>query len=406
MGQPTRFHPSFAVVAAAAALMLAVIPAAVTRGGEDPFGPPSSPTPATRPASRPTTAPTPTAPATSADPAAAQAFERIYGARMRAAAKTSGRADDVELAKQLLADVSESSADPALRAVMLNKAYDLAMTDCAGLATAIDAVRALVRLNVAPKSDTDDMLLWAYEEQSHCRGADLKKLATLYLDKLAEMADDRLKRDDVDAAIACYQRGIPAAKFVDDKRLDQQKATIKALRTREPFLKQAIGMRRSLEKSPDPKRAADLVRLLLVELDDPASAASYLPMLADPMLARVVRTVVAGSTMPSEADERATGAWYRAQANAAAIGKVTDLARAKFAFERALSQHAAHDEAWLELRAALADATAAQAKLEQDLEAARQREAKAHEPRARTARSGSPARPAAPSRVPPGGYDN
>ena len=157
------------------------------------------------------------------------------------------------------------------------------------------------------------MLLWAYKAQSHCRGVDLKKLATLYLDKLAEMADDRLKRDDVDAAIACYQRGVPAAKFVDDKRLDQQKAAIKALCTREPFLKQSIGLRRSLEKSPDPKRAADLVRLLLVELDDPAAAATYLPMLSDPTLARVLRTVVPGATMPAEADERSTGAWHRAR---------------------------------------------------------------------------------------------
>jgi hypothetical protein len=221
------------------------------------------------------------------------------------------------------------------------------------------------------------------------------------------MADQRFKRDDVEGAIALYQRGTPAAKLIDAKRLERHKELIKAVRAREPFLKQAQGLRHSLEKSPDPRRAADLVRLLLVELDDPASASNYLTMLTDPALARVARTVVPGAAVPTEADERATGTWYRAQANVAVIGKGAALARAKFAFERALAQHAAHDETWLELRALVADAAAAEARLAQDEEAARQREAKAHEPRpARTARSGSPGKPATPARASGGGVSD
>ena len=151
-------------------------PAAVVRAAEDPFGPPSAPPP-TRDYT-PSTRPAPTEPASPPTGRRAALRADLRGPDAGRGQRLSGL-PTTSSSRRSCSRTRRNSADTALQAVMLNKAYDLGDDRLHGPEDRHRCgARKLAGLERGGPGGTDEMLLDAYEAQSQCPGVEIKKLAT------------------------------------------------------------------------------------------------------------------------------------------------------------------------------------------------------------------------------------
>ncbi|MBE3070065.1 MAG: hypothetical protein IMZ66_07495, partial [Planctomycetes bacterium] len=172
-------------------------------------------------------------------------------------------------------------------------------------------------------------------------------------------------------AVALYRRAMPLAATLRDVNRDELKTKLDYAVTRAGFRGQVEKLEALLKADPNDQEArSELVRLYVVELDNPAQAAKRLDLSRDSLSARFV--LLAGMS-PESLPRRAlpeVGRWYHGLAEkSSAQGRLIALMRAKTYFERYLASEEPGDQrlevatALDQVDAVLAKAAAASAKL-------------------------------------------
>jgi hypothetical protein len=135
-------------------------------------------------------------------------------------------------------------------------------------------------------------------------------------------------------------------------------AKVKELTARQAASKKAAALKARLDKDPaDAKAAADLIRLLLIEMDQPAAAAEHVDAITDPELKAVASLAAKAAKSPDDLDESEAmmlADWYKSQAaSATPAGRAAASRRARACYERFLALHAAEDAQRLAAKLAL-----------------------------------------------------
>ena len=275
---------------------------------------------------------------------AAEAFDAVYGADWKRIKATPDSRDDLELATRLFAAAKEATGQPEFLAVLCIKAYELAGAHPNGCPTAIAAMD-LLGASVPGKR------VWCAERVVEIRQRQFDAVRTgdratpgeELITALLGLVD--LKSDTPAEGVALCRKAEIVARTIKSDRLAEIDARQKALAITLKAVREADACRALLEKNPQNVPLRDrLVRLYLVDLDNPVEAAKYVEGVADQSLAKYAAAAAKGLEATPELASKELGQWYAALAEGAPAGaKAAMYARAKAYYERFLELHPAED---------------------------------------------------------------
>ena len=295
-------------------------------------------------------------------------FEKLFGAEIRKAQATSSMRDDVELAASLLAGADLVGDRPALKVLIYEKAYELAVKDETGWPTAIKTIEHL--MVVAPDREVEwreKLLTVCQTRYSHARGDERRPAGTALLKQLILVADSSLAMGQAAKAADLYRRAVALTGVLHSPGKNEIVAKLKAANARVALEQRIAVLRRQLETNlDDGKVRKTLIMLCLVELDNPAEAAKLIRDDVDQSL----RTHVALAARPVEelAEDACLelGNWYeRLAEKATSTGKASALTRARDYYQHYLTRHEKEDLPRIKATVALARVERALSKLTQ-----------------------------------------
>jgi hypothetical protein len=299
----------------------------------------------------------PTAPSTAAadpvseadaEPTPEALFDQVYGPEVARVRATRDPDDDVELARTLLGVAVGYDDRPALAAVVLARAADLAGRVPAGYPTAIRALETLARRAPEREIDALQSLAELYLRQSaQVQGTDRARYRGRQLDTLVRVGDLHVRAADYAEAVRAYRTALSVATALRSPKLDAIRAALAFALGRQRIVAEVESLATRLAADPTDAAARErLVRLHVVELDDPDAAARYVR--PDAASADVTAKYVVLATMSVERlPERAClemGAWYAGLAEEASeAARRNVLGRAAAYYERFLALHRGED---------------------------------------------------------------
>jgi hypothetical protein len=260
-------------------------------------------------------------------------YDLRYADQRKKVDGTTGKADDVALAKQHLKEIEEYSGSPELVKMLLEQAYELGIRDATGYATAAAAVDLLIAKFPDEKTGYVDEAVRVYELQvrrNQNKATAGGKLIAILLEQAAEKAGN----DDFGKSVDLASKANSIAVIVKSPRKAEVSAVWKYYRSR-----------RDLKATPSNNALRTLViRMCVTELDDPAEGAE---LLTGDMSEQLQTYAPLAAKDPAEVAEAAClelGNWYVELAkDASTNGKVICLDRAITYLERFLDLHKAED---------------------------------------------------------------
>ena len=277
---------------------------------------------------------------------AAEVFESLYGSDVKRAKATRDAKDDVELAGRLLEAARKTTGQPAFLAVLCEKACDLASGHPDGYATAIGAMELLAGEVPDRAAACAETLVEIREKQfSASRGDERVEAGEALIDLLLYLADGKLDAGDPPGALAFCRRAQKVARATKSERMKEIDARLRSVAQTMKAKREAEHLKAQLEKDPNDGAAREkLVRLYLVDLDNPAVALEYVAGVADESLRKYVPAAAKGTEGAPELACAELGDWYRGLAEKAPSGaKPAMYARARGYYERFLELHTAAD---------------------------------------------------------------
>jgi len=275
-----------------------------------------------------------------------EAFNALYAADLARVRGTGDTRDDVELAARLLAAAKRATDQAPFLTVLCEKAHDLALGHPTGYGTALAAMDLLARTLPAKAADCAARTFEIREKQFEAAQGDEKKAAgELLLGSLLPVIEAKEKAGDLAEAAALYRKARTIAAASGSPRAGEIDARAAALAQRMKTAVRVADVKALLERDPGNVKAREgLVRLYLVDLDDPAAAAKYLKGVKDPSLLKYVPAAAKGVEAPPELACLELGEWYRdLAAKAPSHAKAAMYARARAYLERFLTMHTPQD---------------------------------------------------------------
>ncbi|HUU91007.1 MAG TPA: hypothetical protein VM238_07340 [Phycisphaerae bacterium] len=299
-------------------------------------------------------------------PDARAMFESLYGNDVDKVTRTRDKADDVALAARLLETARGQDVRPPLAAVLCEKAIDLGSTHPDGYDTAVDAAELTIEVAPDTAAKTYERLLTLREQQHRsAKGLDKIGAAETLIESLLVAADAHLEGGDASEATGLMQRASRLARAVRSDRQDEIQARMDRLAERLRAERQVEAYEKKLQAAPDDAATRNsLVRLCVVELDDPQRATTFLNDGCAEDLKKYVLAAAKGVGAAPELACLDLAEWYRGLAEEASeAGKPAVLRRAKAYYERFLDLHEADDLARNQATLALEKVEADLAKL-------------------------------------------
>ncbi len=271
---------------------------------------------------------------------AKQVFDSLYGPRIKAAKATADRADDHALAKELLASAGNSADTPALLALLCEASYDLGSRHPDGFTTAAQAMTLLAESVEAQRTGAREKLADVLMKQSRLGKPDERETAGEQLiDTLLAMGDEKLEMKKWTEATGDYRRAMTIATPRKSPKLETIKAKLDLATRRDRAEKQIARLNEKLlGDANDSATAQEIVKLYIVEFDDPKAALPFLNRTKDESLKKLVPLASGATESVSGDDHLALGEWYRSLAGPSPkASELPLLKRARDAFARAMA---------------------------------------------------------------------
>jgi len=252
----------------------------------------------------------------------------------------------VALAARLLAAAQKATKQPDFLAVLCEKAWELGKTHATGHATAIEAMKRLAWEVPEKKAACLENIATLYQaEYDAARGTDRVGAGEALIAAFLLAIDARTEAGDATAAAALCRRALAVAKRTRSDAANDIQARLQSLAVRERTEKEATALEERLKA--DPTNAAtrsQLVKLLLVDLDNPVEASRFIDDGSEPAMKKYVPAAAKGVEECPELACVELGDWYRGLANQAGSGAKADmLAQARAYYKRFLNLHKADD---------------------------------------------------------------
>jgi len=275
---------------------------------------------------------------------AQDAFNRLYASDYDKALRTR----DTAFAAKLLEAAKTKGTDAALAALLCDKAYELGSKSPNGYATAAQAMELLADQVPDRRADCLDKAAALRQRQyESAKKPDKAKVGEELFEALLAAADAKTESHATADAIGLCRRAQLLVSTVGQERKPEVQGRLERLLARQRVEKQLGDLKAKLQASPDDAATRDeLVRLYLVELDDPAQAAGFLRDSCAEAMRKYIPAVAKGVEGTPEMACIEMGNWYLGLADKAGpAGKGAMMARAYAYYDRFLSLHKTEDGA-------------------------------------------------------------
>lgn len=244
---------------------------------------------------------------------ARQVFDSLYGQKIKQAAATSDRADDIALAKDMLDVASKSKEHPALITLLSGAAHDLTSKHADGLATAVQAMQLLAEFVPDAKASAREKLIPLLTRQMAAGKPDEREQAgETLIDLLLTIGDEKIERKQYAEAAADYRRAMTVAQQRKSASVDVAKAKLEMAGSRERSVKQLARLQEKLlQDAQDNATAEEIIKLYAFQLGEPTAAVAYLNRAKDPDLLRYVTLAAKPVADISTDDCLALASWYK-----------------------------------------------------------------------------------------------
>ncbi len=278
---------------------------------------------------------------------ATDTFNRLYGEELKAAEKSKDAS--VALAAKMLEGAKKAEANPPLLALLCEKTCELGAKDPKGYNTVL-AAADLLSSNIPEKAAAcQEIVLTIRQEQyAKARGEDRIKTAEAFLDVLLSTACDKAQDGNFDDALKRCRQALTVARDIKSPNVEGIGAHIKHLMEQQKVAGKVPQLKEDLKADPENReKRSELIRLLLVELDNPEEAAKYVDDKCEADLQKCVPAAAKGVDLAPEVACPMLANWYLGLSQAKDMspgGKASMLRRAKAYCERFCAVHTQEDK--------------------------------------------------------------
>ena len=287
---------------------------------------------------------------------AEQAFQTLYAKDLQRVQATADRADDVALAKQMIEAAKSAVGQPKFLALLCERACALAGTHPGGYQTAVESMNYLTQAVPEKRLACLKKKLDLHQRRYNgARGDTRIAAANALIGCLTDLVDEAAAREDYTNAIAYVRRASYLAVATRLGAKDALQGRLKQVLALDRVAKLIGSVRDRLKVNPkDTTSRERLIRLYLVERDDPNAAAKYL----NAECSQVLQTYVplAAKEAESLADTACLelGDWYLDLAERASEqAKPAMMCRAETCYRAFLVKHTGSDLSVTRARIAL-----------------------------------------------------
>ncbi len=241
-------------------------------------------------------------------------FDSLFSAKIKTVIATVDRADDIALAKEMLAIAKTSTNQPELLALLCDGAHDLAVRHADGFATAVEAQQLLAEHVETRRSTAQDKMITLLTRQMTAGKADEREPATESLiDLLMSMGDEKFEKKQYTEAAADYRRSVTVATQRKSTSLEEAKAKLEFAAARDRAVKNLARLQEKLLKDAnDSATAEEIVKIYVIELDDPAGALPFLNRVKDEEMEKSVALASQDRSRLGETELLSLVEWYAA----------------------------------------------------------------------------------------------
>ena len=271
-------------------------------------------------------------------------FDDLFGQSLRAVRATRDTADDGELAAELLAAARMSGEYPELLSILCRRAYDLTADLDGGQELAVTAMTLLAdSVPTEAVEALSSVVELRRNRYQTTRGLGKRIAGEQLIDSMVALADGQMAAGEARAAMTTManarQLSIEAAPSREVRLFE----AAERMNVRQEATRRAEQYRTQLATDPgDRSTRAALVRLELMEMDNPFAAAPYVDESMDEFMRTYVSLAAKGPGALSAPVAMELGDWYaHLAAGADAPVAAAMLRRAAGYYERALSDEAA-----------------------------------------------------------------
>ncbi len=287
-----------------------------------------------------------------------EAFDRLYGERVKNVLATPTKSDDLLLARDLYNDADGFGADPSLQVLLYLKAVEFGISDPGGDATVDGAVQQLAKVSPANEPEICIRLASLLKRQfASASRARRIGLSNRYLSILLQAIDFEAAAGRTAEATALCDDARSVASIAKPDQSSPVRAKVSWIAVRQRAGKRMAELQTILKDKPDDHASArELVQLLALQFDNPQKAFDYLDAADDKTLNSVVPLAMKKEEGLSEAEAVFLGDWYHAAANNADdAARETALRRATGYYRHFLGEHAQDDIQRLRVKLAVRD---------------------------------------------------
>jgi len=268
---------------------------------------------------------------------------------------------DAEAADKVLQAADQLTDDAGQQAQLRREAYELGMKGRGGYATAVRAAQALWKTDVANRAEWQEKVLVACRLDLKAASRQEKRAkGKSLLSRLVEFADRSATGGDWAEAERLYSEAARIVKYYSPSRQPEVSGKLGRARAKAAQFRQIDQLRKQLAKESSNLVVREkLIRLYIVELDDPAEARKLLNDEVSEELLTYVPMAAADPDKFQDGSSIELADWYRALGREAKApdGKANVLARAKTYYEIFLSGHKTRDIRWVKANTSLAQVT-------------------------------------------------
>lgn len=286
-------------------------------------------------------------PASAGEDDARSVFDELYKERVTKVSRTPTRTDDVALAGEMLAATKavDPNKTPKLLTIICSEAAELAMRNPAGYVIALQAADLLEQKVASEKLTAVEIRTEALRRQyGRAQGTARHETGIALVNAMATLAEVHSKKDDNTEAIALLSRARLIARRIGLKT-DKMDQRLDCYRDRKRVLLKLDVCARRIENDPnDVDARADMIRLCLVELNNPTRAAKLLTAKVPEPFVTYVPLAAKDPNDWTAGQSYQLAEWYHSLAKEASqAGRPAMLVRARSGYERFLELHKKKD---------------------------------------------------------------
>ena len=243
---------------------------------------------------------------------AKKVFDSLFAPKIKAVGATIDRADDIALGREMLAIAKTSEEQPDLLVLLCDQVHDLCIKHADGFAIAVEAQQLLADKVETKRAGAQEKLTTLLTRQMTTGKADEREGAgESLIALLLSMGDEKFEKKQYAEAAGDYRRAVTVATQRKASSLEEAKGKLEFATARDRAAKNLARLQEKLLKDAnDFATAEEIVKLYVVELDDPAGAVPYLNRVKDEKLK--LFALDSGKTLESLSDDQllALGEWY------------------------------------------------------------------------------------------------